>query len=193
MRLAWSGIPANLVGLAILTPLAVLPAQPPPLVAGQRMRVTMHSAGLERDVVTLLRLRRDTIEVYSPRLLGRFSRPLADVTSVEVPVPGGGHVGRSALIGAAVGFFVGGAIGASVVNPHGFIAIDRGAGFGLGAVGGGALGALIGAAIGALVPRPWEPVPLGPLHQLEVSLTRVVGGGVGLQWSARRIGRAPTP
>ncbi len=113
------------------------------LKSGDRVRVSL-AAGRALD---------GDFQNWTPEQItvGTVSTQKADVRKVERYRPGGSHRGKSAAIGAGIGFGGGLALGAAAggCSQHDILCFSRGEA----AVIVGAAGAVIGAAAGALIPR----------------------------------------
>jgi len=152
-----------------------------PLKPGDRLRVTAPKLNLEREVVTFVALREDSLIVERTHLARRQDSIVSINIAMDISLSYITHldarvrkrnVGKGALNGALVGALVGALAGAvaglgigSDDCSGGCVGGAAGIGAGIGALAGGALGALAG------IPKKdrWKKVPLNQLHMGIVS------------------------
>jgi hypothetical protein len=179
-----------LVGVVLATGASGAAAQEFPLAAGQRVRVTAPSRGLDKQVAQVRETVGDTLVIElaesSRWVVGReqiMRLPPGVVTRLDISGGRKSSLGKGALYGLVGGAAVGGVLGYVSCNastsPASCFESQEGAGIAVvyGIAGGAAVGALLGMGIGALIESErWEEVPLD-----RVRLT--LGprdGGVGL-------------
>ncbi len=171
---------AALVGIASLTSVEPLAAQPvPQLAVGQRVRVTAPSLSLNRSVATVESLPAHGVGLRVPRSHGagptawidtlHVSVSLDSLTSMDVSVREHGHGWAGAGLGMIVGALAGYAIGSNktdMFEPASSI------------LGGVLLGIPIGAFVGSNIRSDeWRPVDL---QRLRVGLGARRGGRLRL-------------
>lgn len=196
MRFARSGFFTVLLGIAVLAASEPLLAQQlSQLHPGQRVRVTIPSAGLTAREATLQSFEAGTITLRTERYtyVGAGWRSLAsDTVELAVPIDSVRNLDVSlgrrnlapegAVIGGLIGAVVGGVLakrdydrciarGGWICGSPGFAFIVGG---GLGGLAGGGLGALFGLAIDR---ERWEPVPLS---RVQVGIAPLPNRRVGL-------------
>lgn len=160
----------------------------PPLVPGQRVRVTIPSVGMKQQVATLAALSADTIVLRDvvPGDSMRWATPLSGVSYFERSR----GVHSAAGAGAAIGGVAGGVFGYIAVKQsrdacnkatYGywpFCALEEPVyGFFAGSLVGAGMGAVVGLFIRS---ERWEHIPLALLRRLHVELSPQVGGSLGL-------------
>lgn len=144
------------------------------LTPGERIRVTVPEAQLERLVGELLTLDQDSLVVESKGK--RWTLPRAGVTEVERFGGTHGHTGRGALIG---GVLVGGFAGLAVLSNLGQCEGDYGALCTAFVTDSFLAGAAVGALVGTLIRHDeWIPVSPGsnqPRASVFISPARMSG------------------
>jgi len=173
MRCVRTGSIAVLLALAAAVPMLAQEGRTPMLQPGQRVRVTIPSAGMDRYYATLEATSADTLVLSYPGPQGDTIRsrvPLESVRSVEV------YLGRRSYLGPGTVpalVFVGAAVGALIGSRSG--GTNVGIQPGLGEVG-GAIGLLEGALYGAgcgLLTGLIARTVLSSEHWINVPLDRV--------------------
>ena len=173
---------AFVMSLSVLVPLMSLSAQVQ-LEPGSRVRVTAPEIGIENSVGTCLELSNGSMQFVPLRASSRVDIPLTSITRLDASRGRKGH--------AAIGFLVGGAVGAIVgvvwrpqwplEGPEEVCTARTGCDAPPEPLIGAALGVLVGLPVGALIrTERWERVPL---DQLRVSLTPQRDGRLGIGFS----------
>ncbi len=212
MSRCYAGLLAVLLGLAPLAHTVSLSAQQPPrLQPGQRVRVTMATAGATPEVWMLSAVARDTIvlsRVFRTWHLStgwvvdtmRTAVPVTAMSSLDVSMGRGHSVGRGFLIGAAAGALIAGTVAAAatprergMTTESVFPTCTRKQAFAAGALAGGLVCGGVGALVGSFFRWDrWEPAPLERLHELQISVMHGPAGRLADSLPPQAA-RAPTP
>lgn len=171
----------------LMLPAASVAAQSLDLASGARVRVTAPEAGLDRQVMTVASVGRDSVALTSRS--GSRTIALSDVTALDVSTGKRNHMLRDGAIGLGVGALLGGVLIKSASDD-----CPGGGDYGVcgapvleaeatawGAMVFGSVGLLAGAAIGAFWDRSdrWER-----RHAtVNATIAPARSGGVGLSFS----------
>jgi hypothetical protein len=169
------------IGLMVAPVATIAAQQAPPVKAGDRVRVIAPGVSGSPFVGAVVALEADSLVVHDSMDTWRLS--LASVEKVDLSQGRKSH----ALLGAGIGFVVGGGVAIAVLYTGGSTslcdqsanqdAMNSGECIGLTALG-GAAGAGLGAIIGGLIrTERWQNIPL---ERLRVSLSPQAGGRLGL-------------
>lgn len=158
--------------LMLTTAVELLPQDSPPVVKGDRVRVS-RLGNVPPVICTVLALKADTLVLDAEDRVETLAVPLALVGKLEVSRGEKSNAGGGALTGGLVGGTVGAIIGLGMWRTSGsddFISFGPEA-VAIGAGVGGGVGLLLGALIGAASTSDlWEEVPL---EEIRVALPSV--------------------
>jgi len=184
------GVFAALTMVALLDSLS---AQQVRLAVGQRVRVTIPSAGIEKQEASVLALRGDSIalSVEAPSDLvhlvvktrAQVAVPLDSLASLEIAVGRRTRAWALGALGGGIGCLLGAVTYKAPASPPSFVLPDFGhpgpillRGL-VGGLAGFGIGALIGSQLHAAV---WEAVSRDQIHTLRMSVTALPSGHLGL-------------
>jgi len=183
-----STITALVAALFLMLSNSVIAQKAVPLKPGDRLRVTAPKLNLEREVVTFVDLREDSLIVERTHLARREDSLVSINITMDISLSyitrldargRRSAVGKGALWGALVGAVAGAVAGASVDQGIGFGDTPSALFAGVGALAGGALGALIGLSIET---DGWKKVPLDiPLVVSADSISIYDGKGIRIE------------